>query len=560
MKIRYLASLITLAFIASCNFSEDDGHKDNKLKDPQNDILSKASYYNQLFANTSADSSDMRYRYAYAAYEEAEKTKDHQSKIQAMINIAISYNHQYRYDNAMQWLLKAKTLTEPLDFAKEKALVLNQIGQLYLDMRNLELAHEYFTKALGIEGGFDDKSSQASAINGLALTHWLQGQLDTALIYLFETLRIGESIGNSKSISRACNNIGIVYHEKKEYNNALEYLFRALELCERRNDLWSTAEACNNIGENYISMGKYTEAERYLAKAREIAIKIKAYLLLEDNYRYMSRMMKQTGNYQKALEYYEKFHHLDDSLFNRNKYTIISELKSSFEIEKKEQEINLQKEKIDFLEEKKRFDNMQKMILLAFIFIILSAGFLVYNRQKKINQRNRMLLEKDKQIQKAQALLMEKEKNEKDRLANELEQTNKFLIDFALYIGMKNEFLAKIKEELKDIARNKDKSPEIRQIIQQVNQNLRVNREFVDLQKKVEQTNHEFLQKLSSQYSDLTENDKQLAILLRLNFSSKEIADLRAVSNKAIEMSRYRLRKRFNLDKHESLTQFLKNI
>lgn len=530
------------------------------VKSKKNSPLSKAAYYNQLFSITSPDSTDLRYRYAFAAYEEAEKSKEHQSKIQAMINIAISYNHQYRYDNAMQWLLKAKAIADSLEFANEEALVLHQIGQLYLELRNLELAHDYFRRALRVEGGFEDKASQAPTINGLALTHWLQGQLDTALIYLFETLRIGESIGNSKNISRAYNNIGIVYHEKKEYNNALEYLFRALELCERRNDLWSTAEACNNIGENYISMGKHAEAEKFLAKARDIAIRIKAHLLLADNYRYMSRMLKRTGNYQKALEYYEKFHHLDDSLFNRNKYTIISELKSSFEIEKKEQEINLQKEKIDFLEEKKRFDNMQKAILFAFILIILSASLLVYNRQKKINQRNRLLLEKDKQIQQAQALLMEKEKMEKERLANELEQTNRFLIDFALYIGMKNEFLAKIKDELKDIARHKDKSPEIRQIIQQVNQNLRVNREFVDLQKKVEQTNHEFLQKLSSQYSDLTENDKQLAILLRLNFSSKEIADLRAVSIKAIEMSRYRLRKRFNLDKQESLTQFLQHI
>ena len=93
-----------------------------------------------------------------------------------------------------------------------------------------------------------------------------------------------------------------------------------------------------------------------------------------------------------------------------------------------------------------------------------------------------------------------------------------------------------------------------------VNQNLKHNREVVDLQQNVEKVNFEFIQKLMERFPNLNENEKHLVILLRLKFTSKEIADLRAVSVKAIEISRYRLKKKMNLDDNDSLTSFIQKI
>jgi DNA-binding CsgD family transcriptional regulator len=49
-------------------------------------------------------------------------------------------------------------------------------------------------------------------------------------------------------------------------------------------------------------------------------------------------------------------------------------------------------------------------------------------------------------------------------------------------------------------------------------------------------------------------------VLLRLNFSSKEIASLMGISPKSAEIARYRLRKKLNLKQGESLTQFIHNL
>jgi DNA-binding CsgD family transcriptional regulator len=45
-----------------------------------------------------------------------------------------------------------------------------------------------------------------------------------------------------------------------------------------------------------------------------------------------------------------------------------------------------------------------------------------------------------------------------------------------------------------------------------------------------------------------------------MNMSTKEIAELMNISNGGVEVSRYRLRKKFGLHKKESLTGFLMSI
>lgn len=66
-----------------------------------------------------------------------------------------------------------------------------------------------------------------------------------------------------------------------------------------------------------------------------------------------------------------------------------------------------------------------------------------------------------------------------------------------------------------------------------------------------------FIERLRQQYSDITTGDLRICCLLRMNLSTKEIASLLNVSIRAIELRRYRLRKRLLLDGDINLTDFL---
>lgn len=68
-----------------------------------------------------------------------------------------------------------------------------------------------------------------------------------------------------------------------------------------------------------------------------------------------------------------------------------------------------------------------------------------------------------------------------------------------------------------------------------------------------------FIERLRQQYSDITSGDLRICCLLRMNLSTKEIASLLNVSIRAIELRRYRLRKRLSLDGETNLIDFLMN-
>jgi DNA-binding NarL/FixJ family response regulator len=66
-----------------------------------------------------------------------------------------------------------------------------------------------------------------------------------------------------------------------------------------------------------------------------------------------------------------------------------------------------------------------------------------------------------------------------------------------------------------------------------------------------------FFKKLLEIYPDLTTNDLRLCSYLRMNLSTKEIAKLLNISTRAVEISRYRLRKKMSMEHDTNLTEFL---
>ena len=84
--------------------------------------------------------------------------------------------------------------------------------------------------------------------------------------------------------------------------------------------------------------------------------------------------------------------------------------------------------------------------------------------------------------------------------------------------------------------------------------------EIEQIYQQAELVNDEFPNRLSTISPNLSPQEKRLALLLRVGFSSKEIAPLLNISPKSVEIARYRLRKKFDLKKEENLTHFIKTI
>lgn len=81
--------------------------------------------------------------------------------------------------------------------------------------------------------------------------------------------------------------------------------------------------------------------------------------------------------------------------------------------------------------------------------------------------------------------------------------------------------------------------------------------DWVLFQQIFDQVHPEFLIHLRFRHKQITPSEEKLACLIRLHFSTKEIARLMAVSTHAVNMGRYRLKKRFGLSGTITLEEYL---
>ena len=77
---------------------------------------------------------------------------------------------------------------------------------------------------------------------------------------------------------------------------------------------------------------------------------------------------------------------------------------------------------------------------------------------------------------------------------------------------------------------------------------------------KIEKINEGFIARLSQNHPDLTKNDKNIALFLRANLSTKQIATLMDCSPKSVNMARYRMRTHLSLNSDTNLVEYLKSL
>jgi phosphate/sulfate permease len=203
------------------------------------------------------------------------------------------------------------------------------------------------------------------------------------------------------------------------------------------------------------------------------------------------------------------------------------------------------------------------MSALAIIILI----FLIFRQQKLRLKTENELLQQQNNYYQAQKTLSGMEVTavhlENSLLNQKLETKRREYINIALNISSQREFLQSVAakvEEIKEIEDRNHQQELLNELSLVVKQKMNFSNETEELYAKIELIHKDFRQKQTVSFPALTEQEKRLAVLLRLNFSSKEIASLMGISPKSAEIARYRLRKKLNLKQGESLTQFIHNL
>jgi len=121
----------------------------------------------------------------------------------------------------------------------------------------------------------------------------------------------------------------------------------------------------------------------------------------------------------------------------------------------------------------------------------------------------------------------------------------------------KDEILATLKERLSQ-GNGDIKAGELKKIVRSISNSNANNWE--EFEARFMSVNKEFYNKLNAKYHKLSRGDQKLCALVKLNLSSKEMSKLLGISIESVHTNRYRLRKKLNLTREVSLTEFIAKL
>ena len=216
-------------------------------------------------------------------------------------------------------------------------------------------------------------------------------------------------------------------------------------------------------------------------------------------------------------------------------------------------------------------DMMDFVVMASAVAVLMALAFAGYVRmQKRLKDAtDRLVYTQQQQIYEHSRALNDMELkvvlSENQALHNAVEQKRQEVMNVALSIVEQKEFLESLDAMVRRLAKSddpKEKDRLIAELGSSLRQRLSYDRD-VDSQyfyAQAESLHEDFNAKLSENFPNMTQQEKRLATLLRLGFSSKYIATLMNITPKSVEISRYRLRQKLGLSKGDNLVNFIKSI
>lgn len=444
-----------------------------------------------------------------------------------------------------------KILSEPL---------INQIDDVYVaqayasasmiyELENeLEKALSYDLKAINILKNKKEKINITSTYINAASTLKKLGENKKALKYLDSARQISKSIKNTylKSAIKlnTAENYAVLNINKKAHRLFTESIaeFKSNGITE------GYLEGCIEKSKLFFKQKRYDDAIDFAKKGLESAKENQLAVFEKEANLLLYRIFKIQKVNTKALLYYEQFVAANDLIIKDEKRKEIENIKINFNVRELETQLQLKQDQLTINEEKRKSAIYFNLLLSIGVITLLFSSY----RQLKLSKTKKLFFEAEKQLS-----VLKSEKLELD-----IDNKNKEVTNFAIHINEKNETLSKIRKDILKISKTIDQpnKTKLRNIISNIDNTIQVNQEKAQLYAKIDEVKNSFHDTIKLRYPDLSSREIEISTYLRLNLSSKQIANQLNISQLTINNYRFKIRKKLKLDKDDDLINFLKKI
>jgi len=196
-------------------------------------------------------------------------------------------------------------------------------------------------------------------------------------------------------------------------------------------------------------------------------------------------------------------------------------------------------------------------VIIIFFAILLTekryqtkTRIITVEKERELNKKNTAL--------KSSEQLIDKLKN--DKLKAKIDIQNKELATSTMLIINKNEFISSVRGNLNSViksSKNQEVKHKLSKIISNIEKNITSDKDWENFALHFDKVHGDFTTRFKSEYPNMSPQEMKLSAYLRMNLSTKEIAHLLNISIRGVEIARYRLRKKLNLERANNLQEFI---
>jgi len=424
------------------------------------------------------------------------------------------------------------------------------------------------------------------SLNMLSISHLSVGHYQTGLSYAQQTEKQASEIDDYKNISNGLRLSALVYSFLGLHSDAKENFAKAFSVSDKITDSDDFYETRGNLYNTRIEMSFYSTTNpmalsEYLDYAKKTANAFAKIKNIKIRNNYLSAAYSTLGQFYADKKMYDSsYHYLNKALEMaridgnlHNECIALYNLSYALRKQEKYEEAIIYIEKLIPLSQKANEVNMLQSSYKNIQKLYKELG----NKEKELEYLNKYdvltdsLSRKDKSLRETsiQKIALEREKT----FIDEKEKLYFLIIGVCLlsalvgYFGYKT--FVNYRRERKKIEHKEniieEKESQLTELKQKVNNAFE---EVVELAKKDDssflarfsEVYPDFIRKLNLAYPDLTPGQLKFCALLRLNFSTKEIAYYNNIGIRSVEIKKGRLRKQLNISSSEDLNKWMMNL
>jgi tetratricopeptide (TPR) repeat protein len=471
--------------------------------------------------------------------------------IRNLNKMARFYGHQGNHKEAYDKLWEALLLADKARNNSVKSYIYKEIGRHYSYYHRRDKALRYLSLSLAlkkemIKNGEIGDDKLVDNYLGFVATHRELGEFDLAKKYL-DSCYINKDENSPRPRTKFMDfEEAVILINKGREIEAIEILNKILPWFVERKFGYQVI-INKYLGDSYQIKGDFEKSvlcyNKAIQKSEETNLHKDFVPLI---YEGLAKLYFSNGKFLLAYESVKKAKDLDAIYFDSRSVNNLPllEIQDDFRKEKEEQVKLIQEQKLKEFEQEEKVLFLEKLLLWGFIVFLILFGIISLRAIRTKHKVEKSILRKKREL-------------EKQKDVEVIELKNKELAASVLKLIEKDVFIEQIKDKLSK-NNGEIKPQDAKKIINSISN--RNSENWEEFQARFVSINKSFYENLEKQFPKLTINDQKLCALIKLNFSSKDIARLLNMSIESVHTTRSRLRKKLHITRDVNLKQFISSI